>query len=69
MANDSSIAVPATMLIVAVPVLVLVVLRAAPGGIRWTGATAAAGGSEPAGTEASPPAPRASTGSVKVGAT
>ncbi|HMG40867.1 MAG TPA: hypothetical protein VK611_06030, partial [Acidimicrobiales bacterium] len=36
-ANDSSIAVPATMLLVVVPVVVLQVLRATPGGIRWTG--------------------------------
>jgi hypothetical protein len=40
-ANDSSVAVPATMLIVVAPVVVLQVLRAAPGGIRWTGDTAA----------------------------
>lgn len=38
-ANDSSVAVPLTMLIVVVPVIVLQVLRAAPGGIHWSGAT------------------------------
>ena len=41
-ANDSSIAVPATMLILVVPVVVLQVLRATPGGIRWTGSAGSA---------------------------
>ncbi|HEY8545347.1 MAG TPA: hypothetical protein VIL36_09885 [Acidimicrobiales bacterium] len=65
-ANDSSVAVPATMLIVVVPVIVLQVLRAAPGGIHWTNP-------EPAPERGRAPSP-AGTGSTsstltRVGAT
>ena len=60
-ANDSSVAVPLTMLIVVVPVIVLQVLRAAPGGIHWTGATRSA--TEPASERGAGFAPRSRAGS------